>query len=61
MISILERDPRCRMITIDPETAEANPEVLRKVARSHDGKIGVYGAVLAEGLVRQRDAIELLD
>lgn len=41
MISILERDPRCKMITIDPETAEANPEVLREVARSHDGKIGV--------------------
>jgi len=61
VISILERDSRCKMITLDPETAEANPEVLRRVARSHDGKAGVYAAVLVEGLVRQGDAIELLD
>jgi uncharacterized protein len=61
VISILERDPRCKMITLDPVTAEANPEVLRKVARGHEGKAGIYGAVLVEGLVRPGDAIELLD
>jgi uncharacterized protein YcbX len=61
VISILERDPRCKMITLDPDTAEANPEVLRKIARNHDGKAGVYGAVLVEGMVRRDDEIELLD
>jgi len=61
VISILERDPRCKMITLDPDTAEANPEVLRKVARGHEGKAGIYGAVLVEGMVRPGDAIELLD
>jgi uncharacterized protein YcbX len=60
VISILERDPRCKMITLDPDTAESSPEILRKVARGHDGKAGVYGAVLVEGIVRQDDAIELL-
>jgi hypothetical protein len=60
VISILERDPRCKMITLDPDTAEPNPKVLRKVARDHDGTAGVYGAVLVEGMVRQDDEIELL-
>ena len=60
-ISILERDPRCKMITLDPETAEMNPKVLEKVGRSHGGLAGVYGAVLVEGMVRQDDEIELVD
>jgi uncharacterized protein len=61
VISVLERDPRCQMITLDPDTAVPNPEVLRKVARGHDGTAGVYGAVLAEGLIRAGDAVEVLD
>jgi len=61
VISILERDPRCKMITLDPDTAEPNPEILRSVTRAHDGKAGVYGAVLVEGLVRQKDEIDLID
>jgi len=60
VISILERDPRCKMITFDPDTAEPNPDVLRTVARAHEGKAGVYGAVLVEGTMRRGDPIELL-
>ena len=61
VISVLERDPRCQMITLDPDTAAPNPEVLRNVARGHDGMAGVYGAVLAEGMIRAGDAVEILD
>jgi DNA-binding MarR family transcriptional regulator len=32
---VLERDPRCKMISLDPDTSEHNPEVLRKVAQAH--------------------------
>ena len=60
-IAIVDRDPRCKMITLDPGTAEANPEVIRVVARRHDGKAGVYGAVLVEGTVRPGDEIVLLN
>jgi len=59
-IQVLERDPRCKMITLDPDTAEANPEVMRCVAKEHDGTVGVYAAVLVEGLIRSGDAIALL-
>jgi uncharacterized protein YcbX len=60
-IAVMERDPRCKMITLDPDTAESNPEVMRRVARDHDGKAGVYGAVLVEGTIRRGDEIALLD
>jgi len=60
VLSILERDPRCKMITLDPDTGESDPMILRKVAQGHDGMAGVYGAVLVEGTIRKGDAIELL-
>ncbi|HET8669809.1 MAG TPA: hypothetical protein VFM05_04040, partial [Candidatus Saccharimonadales bacterium] len=58
-IMVLERDPRCKMISLDPDTSEHNPDVLRKVARAHDNFAGVYCAVLVEGLLRKGDSIEL--
>jgi uncharacterized protein YcbX len=60
-LAVMERDPRCKMITLDPDTAEANPEVMRCVAKAHDGTAGVYAVVLVEGAIRAGDAIALLD
>lgn len=59
-LSVLARDSRCKMITLDPDTGESNPKVLRPVAQGHEGKAGVYAAVIVEGTVRPGDAIELL-
>jgi uncharacterized protein YcbX len=61
VVSILERDPRCMMITLDPETGAIAPALLKKVAQAHDGMAGVYGAVLVEGTLRKGDPVELLD
>jgi uncharacterized protein YcbX len=61
LIAVIETDPRCKMITLDPDTARASPDILRAVARGHGGMAGVYGAVLVEGTVRPGDAIDLLD
>ncbi|NER82108.1 MAG: MOSC domain-containing protein [Leptolyngbya sp. SIO1D8] len=60
-ISVLERDPRCKMITLDPETSEANPEVIKHVSKAHEGFAGVYGAVLVEGVVKAGDPIQLVE
>ena len=60
IITVTDRDPRCKMITLDPDTGEANPEIMRRLARAHDSKAGVYGAVLVEGTVRPGDEIGLL-
>jgi len=60
-VSVVERDPRCMMITLDPDTAEKTPAILKQVAQAHEGMAGVYGAVLVEGTIRKGDAVELLD
>jgi uncharacterized protein YcbX len=57
VISILERDPRCVMITLDPDTGESRPELLRQVAQAHQGMAGIYAAVLVEGMVCKGDAV----
>ncbi len=56
-MALVKRDMRCKVITLDPDTAEAAPEVLEVVARQHDGCVGVYGAVLHEGIVRRGDPV----
>ncbi len=61
VLAVLERDPRCKMITLDPDNAEPNPEIMKRVARAHDGKAGVYAAVLTEGTVHPGDEVRLLN
>ena len=61
VVRILERDARCVMITLDPDTTEKTPEILKKVAQAHEGMAGVYGAVMVEGMLHKGDSIEVLD
>jgi hypothetical protein len=56
-VAILERDSRCKMITLDPDTAEATPRLLRYLARNHGGDAGVFAAVLRDGRVNKGDPI----
>lgn len=59
-VAVLERDPRCKMITIDPDTSKCEKRILHHVIASHDGTAGVYAAVLVEGIVRKGDPIYLV-
>lgn len=59
-IALTERDARCKMITLDPTTAEAMPDLLKHVLAQHDGCAGVYGSVVREGFVQPGDKIEVL-
>ncbi len=61
VLSIVERDPRCMMITLHPDTVEKTPALLKQVAQQHGGTAGIYASVLAEGMVRRGDAVDLLD
>jgi uncharacterized protein len=60
-VAVVGRDPRCKMITLDPDTAEQNPEIMRKVAHLHDNNAGVYAAVVVEGTIRPGDEIVVLN
>src|SRR5438034_4261608 len=61
VVTVLERDPRCVMITLDPETGEKTPAILKKVAQAHEDMAGVYGAVVIEGMLHKGDQVEVLE
>ena len=58
---VLERDPRCKAISLDPETGEHNPQILKSVAQLHEANAGVYCAVLVEGILTTGDSIGILE
>src|SRR5262249_16586980 len=60
VVTILERDPRCVMITLDPDTGEKTPAILKKVAQAHDGMAGGLGGGLYEGLYHKSGLGEVL-
>jgi hypothetical protein len=43
------RNKRCVMITLDPDTGEASPEILKAVAREREECAGLYGSVERPG------------
>ncbi len=61
LLEIVKRDPRCKIITLDPDTGEANGEIIRHVATAHERCAGVYATVTEEGTIRRGDAVTLAD
>lgn len=61
MTGVTQRDPRCMMINLDPETAQQNPNVLRTVVQAHDGQAGLYANVVRPGVIKVGDKIELVE
>lgn len=61
VVAMLERDPRCKMLSLDPDTGEHNPDILRQIVSTHDNFAGVYCAVLVEGKIAKGDSVEVLD
>ncbi len=60
VVRITERDPRCRIIALDPNSGEAMPTLMRHVARAHDGKVGIYGVTEVPGPLAVGDPVLLL-
>lgn len=48
-ITVTQRDLRCAMINLDPDTASPAPEVLKAVARANQTNAGIYGTVTRTG------------
>ena len=57
ILQVVKKDGRCVMTTLDPDTAQSSPQVLETISCAHGGCVGVYGAVLREGVVRVNDLI----
>ncbi|MBZ5642124.1 MAG: MOSC domain-containing protein [Acidobacteriia bacterium] len=48
-INVTMRDVRCSMVNLDPDSADAAPEVLKSVVRANQNTAGIYGAVTHTG------------
>ncbi len=58
-LRVHRQNVRCVMITLDPETAVASPQVLKTVAQQHNAKTGVYAATEQPGEIKVGDQIWL--
>jgi uncharacterized protein YcbX len=58
-VAIIKADQRCVLTTLDPETTESSPNVLRSIVKNHAQCAGVYGTVITQGEVRTGDGIWL--
>ncbi len=62
-IQILERDPRCRLITFNPADPQSPPDValIQHLHRHHQSRAGVYAQVLTPGKIQAGDPILSID
>ncbi|MFO1067824.1 MAG: MOSC domain-containing protein [Geminicoccaceae bacterium] len=58
-LRLVERDPRCGMIALDPDTARPDPRVVRAVQATRGGLFGVYATVLAAGTLQMGSVLTL--
>ena len=58
-VSIARLRPRCVMTTIDPDTLERDPSVLRDLVERFDGTFALDCAVVRAGTIRVGDEVEL--
>jgi hypothetical protein len=50
-IIVTQRDVRCSMLNLDPDTARPAPEILKAVVRVNQNHAGIYGAVTRTGIL----------
>ena len=57
VIGIDSRRSRCPMTTVDPDTLERDPEVLRDIGRRFGGRLALNAAILRGGVLRVGNAV----
>jgi uncharacterized protein len=60
LTGVTQRDARCMMINLNPESGEQNPGVLKAVVQKHQGQAGLYVNVIRPGVIRVGDPIRLV-
>ena len=53
--------PRCPMTTVDPDTLERDPQVLRDIGRRFGGRLALNADVIRPGTIRVGDAVVRID
>ncbi|HEY2498692.1 MAG TPA: hypothetical protein VGK24_16650 [Candidatus Angelobacter sp.] len=52
---------RCVMTTFHPDTQAQAPSVLRRIIHELDGSMALDSSVIAPGIIRAGDAVEIVD
>ncbi len=60
VIDLDSRRGRCPMTTVDPDTLERDPEVLKDIIRRFDGMLALNADVLVPGTVHVGDVVRLV-
>ncbi len=60
ILHIHERIPRCRIVTLDPQTAETDNTLLRYIGKHRSARIAVYATVNHPGTIHENTPIYLL-
>jgi uncharacterized protein len=58
-VKIYMKDERCRMVNLDPDTAERDVQVMRTVARQNQNYAGGYGTVVRAAELRVGQVVTL--
>jgi uncharacterized protein len=56
-LEVTSRCERCKVITMDPDTTEQTPELLRLLVERHDERMGMYCRVVKPGMVAVGDYV----
>jgi uncharacterized protein YcbX len=51
---------RCAMTTVDPDTLQVNPGVLRDIVRRFDNQLALNADIIRGGMIRIGDSVELV-
>lgn len=61
LIGVYSLRERCVMTTVDPDTGERDPEVLRRIHREFDGRLALNCWVVEGGVIRVGDPVEVVE
>ena len=59
-VTVTNRDVRCVMINLDPDTGKQDPRVMKAAVRLNENNAGVYGTVVRTGSIRVGQAVSLI-
>ena len=60
VVGLDSRRARCPMTTVDPDTLDREPEVLRDIGRRFGGRLALNATVVTGGRIRVGDAVRLV-
>lgn len=59
-VCVTQRDVRCMMINLDPDTGAQDARVMKAVVRLNNNNAGVYAAVARSGTIRVGDRVSVI-